>query len=170
MNCYDDSLRYNRGKFFLKKAPLFSFSPNYYFLTPFFFSITQEIISEEIVDETDQFEDNRTKVVASRSANSTMMKGFVYFTILLTRKKRLDNILIWKKKKKNRIVELRRPIDTSLLGRIHSITESFVDGRTTTSSAATTTTTYRDNPHNDSAVDLTLSTMNGAPGSSRRLR
>ena len=29
------------------------------------------------MDETDQFEDNRTKVVASRCANSTMMKGYV---------------------------------------------------------------------------------------------
>jgi metal transporter CNNM len=105
--------------------------------------IIEEIISEEIVDETDLFEDNRTKIVASRCANSTMMKG---------------------------IVEPRRPgtfIDTSLLGRIHSVTaDTFVDGRTTTN----TNTTYRDN---DSIIDLTLPKMNGAattPPSRRSLR
>ena len=86
----------------------------------------------------------------------------------------------------NRIVEPRRPgsffIDTSLLGRIHSITDPFVggDGRTTTTTTTNTTTTtaaattnYRDNPSNDgSALDLTLSKMmNGTPNSNnRRLR
>jgi hypothetical protein len=72
------------------------------------------------VDETDQFEDNRTKVVASRCAKPTMMKGSVYFTTSIT------FIHSW-----NRIVELRRPgsfVDTSLLGRIHSVADSFIDG------------------------------------------
>jgi len=119
--------------------------------------IIEEIISEEIVDETDQFEDNRTKVLASRCANSTMMKG---------------------------IVEPRRPgsffIDTSLLGRIHSIHETYVaDGRTTTTTTTTTTNstiTYRDNPSlnnlnlNDSPVDLTMSKLNdGLHNGSRRI-
>ena len=64
----------------------------------------------------------------------------------------------------NRIVEPRRPgtfIDTSLLGRIHSVAaDTFADGRTIThtNSNTTTTTTYRDNP---STVDLTLSKTNG---------
>lgn len=69
-------MRYNRGK-----SPLLiifnKLSPNHR-SNPFFFFFKQEIISEEIVDETDQFEDNRTKVVASRCANSTMMKGYVF--------------------------------------------------------------------------------------------
>ena len=64
----------------------------------------------------------------------------------------------------NRIVEPRRPgtfIDTSLLGRIHSVAaDTFADGRTITNTYTNTntTTTYRDNP---STVDLTLSKTNG---------
>lgn len=124
------------------------------------------------MDETDQFEDNRTKVLASRSANSTMMKGFVLFFFFFAAYHYYCTSINERKrfffKKKNRIVELRRPIDTSLLGRIHSITETFVEGRTTTTTT-TTTANYRDNPNSDGAVDLTLSRMNDAP-SSRRLR
>jgi hypothetical protein len=50
----------------------------------------------------------------------------------------------------NRIVEHRRSVvdlfdNTSLIGRIHSLTDSFGAN------------TYRDNPDNEIAVDLTLS-------------
>ena len=68
-------------------------------------------------------------------------------------------------KKNHRIVELRRPgffFDTSLLGRIHSITETFVDvARTTATTTTTTAPSYRDNPNSDSPiVDLTMSKLN----------
>ena len=133
------------------------------------------------MDETDQFEDNRTKVVASRCANSTMMKGYV--TTASTPKNN-DNNFRKTNKQKHRIVEPRRPgsffIDTSLLGRIHSIS----DGRTITTTNTTTTattnsnSTYRDNPHHihldHSQVDLTMSKLNDVPppplNPSRRLR
>ncbi|KDR70055.1 hypothetical protein GALMADRAFT_255436 [Galerina marginata CBS 339.88] len=39
--------------------------------------IIEEIISEEIVDETDQFQDNQTKNKARRSITSTIMRGIV---------------------------------------------------------------------------------------------
>jgi len=39
--------------------------------------IIEEIISEEIVDETDQYQDNQTKSKARRSTTSTVMRGIV---------------------------------------------------------------------------------------------
>lgn len=38
-------------------------------------SLDQEIILEEIIDETDQYQDNHTKVKARRVTTSTIMKG-----------------------------------------------------------------------------------------------
>ncbi|KAF9561523.1 DUF21-domain-containing protein [Agrocybe pediades] len=38
-------------------------------------TFTQEIISEEIIDETDQYQDNHTRVRARRSTTSTIMRG-----------------------------------------------------------------------------------------------
>ena len=109
-----------------------------------------------------------------------MMKGYVLLLLLLLLLLSVMNFIHLKQK--NRIVEPRRPgsffIDTSLLGRIHTIT----DGRTTNTTTNTTTTTtvipnstYRDNPHHhlDSQVDLTMSKLNdvnATPPSSRRLR
>ena len=106
-----------------------------------------------------------------------MMKGYAKKKLLIPQQNNNNN------KFENRIVEPRRPgsffIDTSLLGRIHTIT----DGRTTNTNTTTTTTTtvipnsaYRDNPHHhhlDSQVDLTMSKLNdvnATPPSSRRLR
>ena len=128
------------------------------------------------MDETDQFEDNRTKVVASRCANSTMMKGYV------TTASTPETMI--KTQQKHRIVEPRRPgsffIDTSLLGRIHSISDGRTITTTTTTTTATTNSnsTYRDNPHHihldHSQVDLTMSKLNDVPppplNPSRRLR
>ena len=75
----NDSLRYNRSKpFFQSHSTLNSL---------YIFS-KQEIISREIVDETDQFEDNHTKIVARRSANWSMMKGYAwscFFTVSMSR-------------------------------------------------------------------------------------
>ena len=76
-----------------------------------------------------------------------------------------DTFLFITKKNLHRIVELRRPgffFDTSLLGRIHSITETFVDvARTTATTTTTTAPSYRDNPNSDSPiVDLTMSKLN----------
>lgn len=41
-------------------------------------TITQEIISEEIVDETDQYEDNQSKQHAKRLTNAAVMRGYVF--------------------------------------------------------------------------------------------
>lgn len=93
------------------------------------------MISGEIVDETDQFQDNKTKLVAKRSASSTMLKGYVHEISRYV----LDTI----KNYWNRIVEHRRPIvdlfngGTALLD-IHTLSDPF-DGRTISN-------TYRDNP------------------------
>jgi metal transporter CNNM len=40
--------------------------------------VLQEIISEEIVDETDRYEDNQSKRRARRMTTATVMRGFVF--------------------------------------------------------------------------------------------
>ena len=48
--------------------------------------IIEEIISEEIVDETDRFEDNVSKKRARRARDATVMKGCVtHFLTLFSR-------------------------------------------------------------------------------------
>lgn len=44
--------------------------------------IIEEIISEEIVDETDQFRDNHSKLKARRSTTSTIMRGYAEFSCI----------------------------------------------------------------------------------------
>ncbi|KAF8798397.1 DUF21-domain-containing protein [Phlegmacium glaucopus] len=100
--------------------------------------IIEEIISGEIVDETDLYQDNQTKVMARRSPNSTMMKGIV----------------------EHRLSTAGGSYDfynesTALLGRIHSRNESF-DGRTLS--------IYRDSPVNISSGSETLSVRSNSPG------
>ena len=40
--------------------------------------VIEEIISEEIVDETDQFEDNQSKRRAKRMTTAAVMRGYVF--------------------------------------------------------------------------------------------
>ena len=47
--------------------------------------IIEEIISEEIVDETDRYEDNVSKRRASRRRNAEVMKGYACFVPILAR-------------------------------------------------------------------------------------
>jgi hypothetical protein len=46
-------------------------------------STEQEIISEEIVDETDRYEDNFHKVKARRMTTAAVMRGLVPYSVLL---------------------------------------------------------------------------------------
>ena len=47
--------------------------------------VIEEIISEEIVDETDQFEDNQSKRRAKRITTAAVMRGFVFLALLTRR-------------------------------------------------------------------------------------
>ena len=47
--------------------------------------VIEEIISEEIVDETDQFEDNQSKRRAKRITTAAVMRGCVILPLLTRR-------------------------------------------------------------------------------------
>jgi metal transporter CNNM len=47
--------------------------------------VIEEIISEEIVDETDQFEDNQSKRRAKRMTTAAVMRGCVFLPLLTRR-------------------------------------------------------------------------------------
>jgi metal transporter CNNM len=48
-----------------------------------FTDVIEEIISEEIVDETDQFEDNQSKRRAKRITTADVMRGCAFTTFLM---------------------------------------------------------------------------------------
>jgi len=75
--------------------------------------IIEEIISGEIVDETDLYQDNQTKVMARRSTNSSVMQGIVEHRRSLTGGSSYN---LYNE-------------STALLGRINSRSSGSFDGR-----------------------------------------
>lgn len=54
-------------------------------MSKWFDGLVQEIISEEIVDETDMYESNRIKQRALRQSTSVVMRGYARFFLPIAR-------------------------------------------------------------------------------------
>lgn len=54
-------------------------------MSKWFDGLVQEIISEEIVDETDMYESNRIKQRALRQSTSVVMRGYARFLLPIAR-------------------------------------------------------------------------------------